>query len=268
MDMREPPQTILMEGRDHLQWGRYAIRELDRSAACFMSVGSDSHSPACVFKGDRRFPNEDALLLVHQEGRFLVAVADARFGLESSHGLLRGLADRLDEIPASHAALTDRLVNAFDRWRHDPELAYDGCRSATTLVVAVYDRARRQGFGLSVGDSTFAVVGGDLSPVAVNPINSRCLSLTTQPGSVASLSAPFTFATQPGQLLLAFTDGVNECHYRYPETSITPRHMQVLFHDAGFDPREYARALGRLAMDGVSGSPGGQDNIALVVVAA
>ena len=81
-------------------------------------------------------------------------------------------------------------------------------------------------------------------------------------------ASSFAFEAAPGELVLAFTDGINECHYRYPETSVSPQHLQSLLAEIGAEPERYARRLVEMALAGVGGHPGGQDNIALVVVRA
>ena len=41
----------------------------------------------------------------------------------------------------------------------------------------------------------------------------------------------FEFDVGPGALLLAYTDGVNECHYRNPQASPGPRDHQALYEE-------------------------------------
>jgi len=67
----------------------------------------------------------------------------------------------------------------------------------------------------------------------------------------------FVFTVAPGNLLFAYTDGINECHYCEPKTSITPRIMADLWHEIGNDPEVYVRRLVELAMSGIDGNPGG-----------
>jgi hypothetical protein len=73
----------------------------------------------------------------------------------------------------------------------------------------------------------------------------------------------FGFSVAPGELVVAFTDGVDECHYGKPDTSIGKRHLWNLLPDAGGSPEHYVRALAELALQGVGGNPGGQDNLAI-----
>jgi hypothetical protein len=63
----------------------------------------------------------------------------------------------------------------------------------------------------------------------------------------------------------AFTDGVDECHYGHPKTSIRPHHLRALLAELGPAPEPFARRLLALALCGVDGHPGGEDNAAVAV---
>ena len=78
------------------------------------------------------------------------------------------------------------------------------------------------------------------------------------------MSDTFAFTGNPGDLLLAYTDGIDECHYGKPETSVTPQIMADLWRATGNEPEVYVRRLVELALSGVDGHPGGQDNLAVV----
>ena len=92
-------------------------------------------------------------------------------------------------------------------------------------------------------------------------------------------ASPFDFAAEPGDVLLAYTDGIDECHYQHPETSITAAMMAAMKAEVmaemttaeGTRDAEgignYTRQLVELALAGVDGNPGGQDNIAIVTAA-
>jgi hypothetical protein len=82
------------------------------------------------------------------------------------------------------------------------------------------------------------------------------------------LADTFSFTASPGDLLLAYTDGIDECHYRRPETSVTPQIMAELRRETGGEPEAYVRRLVELALSGVDGHPGGQDNLAVVAAPA
>jgi len=258
----EKLRSALELGDDHIEYGSYALGRLSAGTVWAISVGADSASPSLRSKGDARHPNEDALLAAEQGDRVLLAVADAHFGRESSHDISRELASRLPPIPAAPDALAALLR------RLSPGLPPSGSASQTCLLIAVYDRATRQGFGLSFGDSTFAIVGagGHRQPIARR--RSHYVS-SAGPGSLnPAVADTFVFAASRGDLLLAYTDGIDECHYGEPETSVTPRIMADLWRTAGNEPEAYVRHVVELALAGVDGHPGGQDNLAVVAARA
>jgi hypothetical protein len=132
------------------------------------------------------------------------------------------------------------------------------------LLLAVYDRSQRQGFGLSVGDSSLAIVG----PAGARFVNVReqvFLAPGQPSGMSPDMAIPFLYFAAPDHLLLAFSDGIDECHYRSPATSVRQHHLHALFQQVGPRPEAYARRLTELALSGVDGHPGGEDNIVLAV---
>ena len=68
-------------------------------------------------------------------------------------------------------------------------------------------------------------------------------------------------------LVAGFTDGIDECHYRSPETSVGYHHIAALAADVDYDPLRLVTELTQLALTGVDGNPGGQDNIAVIASA-
>ena len=92
-----------------------------------------------------------------------------------------------------------------------------------------------------------------------------CFVTPARPGTLGDPSVRrFTFRVRAGGLLVAFTDGVDECHYANPQTSIRASHHAALFAEVGPNPRSYVRRLAGLALSGVDGNPGGEDNLAIV----
>ena len=207
-------------------------------------------------KGSRMYPNEDSLLLVDQGELVFMAVADAHRGHQSSHALLSALAASGPAIPSSVRELEMCIAR----------LAVPGCNpdTGTTLLAAVHNRRSGEGFGISFGDSSLVRVDAD---VATFLNLRRAQYLVPGPKIDPGEGLSFRFQARPGALLVAFTDGVDECHYRSPATSIGPRHLGALFDRTGARPRTFAEGLMRMALSGVDGHPGGQDNIALVVSA-
>lgn len=258
----ERPRAALELGCDHGEYGRYALGRVSGRTIWAISAGVRPDSRSLSAKGDRAYPNEDGLLAADEGDRVLLAVADAHFGREASHQLLRDLAGRLPPLPATPDELAE-LVRSLAP--SDPVPDYE---SETTLLIAVYDRALRAGFGLSFGDSTFAIVGAAGHRRPVERPGSFYASPARRGSLTPELADTFAFSGEPGDLLLAYTDGIDECHYRSPETSVTPQIMADLWRETGKDPEAYVRRLVELALSGVDGHPGGQDNLAVVATPA
>ena len=248
---------LALLGRDHGVYGALHVAEAGAGAAGAISAGADPDAPSTRFKADPERPNEDALLVLDDGRRSLLAVADSHFGHRASHRLIERLSD-LRAVPGGIRAIVGWL-DGGDRW---PASADD--RSASTLCLTLHDRQTGRGAGFSIGDSTAAVVGPGRSPVRINRANAAYVH-PGRDGRIGRRGELFEFSAGPGALVLCFTDGVDECHYRRPETSLRPAHLAALFARTGADPTAYAEAVARAALAGVDGHPGGQDNIALAV---
>ncbi len=258
--------TMLLVGADETEYGAFAVqpREPGRTHVA-LSVGGAPLSASRLAKGRADFPNEDAVLALDRGSGTLLAVADSHFGHLASHVLLERLREVVGDgadLPASPSALVELLAACLGGDR--PE----GDESETTLLVAVVDRDRGRGLGLSFGDSSLYVVSLEDPPRRVSPRNRAYVS-PFDPGSFApGRGSLFEFAFRTGDLIAAFTDGVDECHYRSPDTSVGARHIHGLFIRTCGEADLFTEALVRLALQGVDGSPGGEDNIALAVTKA
>lgn len=238
--------AVHLRGAEVLEYGDLQVVTSGGIAAA-MSVGADRNSPSLRFKGD--IANEDALS-GRDNGRFArLVVADAHFGDQASAILVESLHD---------APLRQRQPDL-----HQAEDAIDG--SATTLTSLWLDRKGGQAhtswfgdslaFRLRVGDEPEPLVDPDDYFVAPDRFDwSDCMTAS--------------FDVVPGDLLVSFTDGVNECVYREPARSINPQHLQSIFESTTEPgcPSRFVRTLGELALAGVDGNPGGQDNIAIVAL--
>jgi serine/threonine protein phosphatase PrpC len=204
-----------------------------------------------AFKASSFFCNEDALLVRKQGERYLLAVADGHFGLETSHCLL----SRLSEAPFPDDA------DALNKTVHCLQFPVLETAAGSTLTVAIVDLQQGLTWGVYTGDSKAVVLTDE-----------RLHSLTEDNQRYVYFHRPlqhldwetFDYPLRPGSLLLLFTDGINECHYRSPETSIQPGHMTALWQHVDHDAERFHHLLVELALKGVEGHPGGQDNIALI----
>jgi len=253
------PESLVLLGREHADFGHVHVGTMsDGSIAAGISVGRARLVPSMRSKGDPRQPNEDALAVLRDEGRILILVADAHWGIESSHDLAAVLPDRVDRIPSD----PDGLRTLFRSLRIDAPPT----RSESAVALAVVDRDRQRAFGLTFGD---------VSVVTVDPEGARRRTMPSTdyvnpraPGSLdPGRARGFDFELSVAQRVLVFSDGIDECHYRSPGTSIGPRHIHDVFARTGPDPETFTNSLMELALDGVDGNPGGEDNIALVTVA-
>lgn len=253
----ETSETLLLLGEAHASYDR-VVTQATRAggAAGAITAGRRPDAPWGFAKVDQ---NEDALL-VRDDGRHcLLAVADAHYGRDASHFLLEGLAGAV----APDVRDLEELLTAIARLGNpdaDPDHP-----SETTLLVLTLDREAGTGFGVSYGDSTAAILDPGTGVRILNEKTPRYVT-PARPSSLRAHGAVrFRFRTRPDQLLVAFTDGVDECHYGRPATSIRPHHIRTLLAEVGTNPGPFAGRLLELALRGVDGHPGGEDNAAVAV---
>jgi hypothetical protein len=249
--------NVLLLGKDHCEYGSLSTVTVGEHSAAAISVGTDQQSPSNRFKTNSEIPNEDALCVLETDGAAAFAVADAHYGPESSHTLVTRFHDRLlsGGIPATPAQLSHLIDSLQDGSPPETE-------SETTFLTAIHNRNTGTGFGISFGDSSFLIVGPQSALDSVNHRNSRFVS--TSPDQLPLEGALFHYSTEPGDVLLTYTDGIDECHYRSPETSVGRRDIAAIVSDHQTNQLEIVTELAKLAMTGVRGNPGGQDNIALI----
>ena len=247
---------VLLLGENYGEYGTVASMPVGSLATAAISVGADPDSPSGQWKHDPSVMNEDALCVMEAGSWAGYAVADAHYGPESSHMLL----SRLHKIWAKiRPTDLDHLGQMIEFLRQGDPAHTD---SETTLLVTVYDRVERRGFGISFGDSSFVIAG---SGQPAQPINGRDNRYATT-RSMSSLrhGSAFRFQAEPGDLLLTYTDGIDECNYRSPATSVQPHHVANIAARANGDTGKVVAELTSLALAGVDGNPGGEDNIALI----
>lgn len=248
-------KTLLGLGEGETRYGQYSCQEAEPGVFGLLSVGSDPDAPSMRFKGSQDQPNEDSFLILSDEKFLLLAVADSHYGHEASHQLIERLSERCTRVPTGRGELALTLLGLTE-----PE--WEG-ESESTLLVVVLDRQKRTGFGYNWGDSSAIAVG----PSGIRRLveGEETFLASEQPPEIEN--AYFTFELGTGELLALFTDGINECHYRNPDTSVCHDHVEHVFRAAEGDARRFATGLIEMALAGVDGNPGGQDNVALVVAA-
>ena len=239
-----------MLGRDFPELGSVAQKNLGRAIGC-ISAGQDPNSPSFAYKGDKVCPNEDGLVILKEGTRWAFAVADGHLGHESSHALLEGLG-ALNKIPARLGPLS--LILSAAEW-------LETTAGGTTLLVASYEESSRSIFGISFGDSSLVTLSRSGAKVRNHPNE-----VYLRGGGPVDVErgVPFQFQLEPEELLLLYTDGVNECCYRDPHRSVQLQHLEALYESHASDPAALVEALMQLALAGVDGHAGGQDNIAMI----
>lgn len=251
---------LLLLGKNYGTYSAISSTAVGSEAAAGTSVGADPDSPSHQFKHDDTVNNEDALCMIAAPDWIGMAVADAHYGPESSHMLMERLHDIWAKVRPKNV---DHLAEMIEFLRQgDPAET----ESETTLLVTVFDRESREGFGLSWGDSSFAIVGSERSPWRINAHDNRFVA-TNRRGTLRN-GGPFDFTAEPGELLLMFTDGINECHYRNPATSVQEYHIHEAVRSAQFEPLDVVNRVISTALGGVDGYPGGQDNIVMAAARA
>lgn len=253
----------LLLGVDHTTYGHvHLATQADARTALAMSVGGEYVQ---MRKGDLPVPNEDTCLAVDVGPRTLLAVCDGHHGHWASHGIAEVLAE-IEQVPSDALSALRLVASLAQPIPEDAEdLPVDLLDARTTLLVAVVDRARRRLFGVSYGDSSIFVVSPRGLPVRANTKNEHYVTPWLPDGLDPRDAHEFEAQFEPGDLIVACTDGIDECHYRRPETSVGSEHLRGLLPAAKGHPEAFAGLLAAMALQGVGGHPGGQDNLAVVV---
>lgn len=244
-------KKLTLYGRDYPVLGAVAQQTLN-GAHALLSVGSDADSPARSFKGDQNNPNEDALLIVQDGPNWLFAIADGHFGHHLSHMLI-------DYLAQTRASLPSRL-GQLALWLTGLEIP-ESLPGGSTLLVACAQESTGEVFGFSFGDCSLVSVDAE-EISARNRLNDVYIRADS-PLDLEQASH-FQFRLKPGQTLLLFSDGINECCYRAPQRSVQLSHLHQLYRQNETDLGQVAAEIVQLALAGVDGQPGGQDNIALI----
>lgn len=253
-------QSSLLLGQDHVDYATVHTVAVGEQTGASISVGADQRSPSLRFKGSTDVPNEDALCVIDSGDLVAMAVADAHFGHEASHVMIDWLHALWSQaIPANGPELLASLASLA-------QAAEPQTESESTLLAAVYDRRTGSGSLVNFGDSTLAVVTEAGEYHQLNLKDERYVGAgVLWPASDCTVAQ---FNAHRGDTLIMFTDGVDECHYRQPATSIRPEHIVWEVYAALDNAQQASEQVAQLALSGVDGNPGGQDNVAIIVVRA
>jgi len=250
-------QTLELRGCEHESFGElHVAAQANERTAAAISVGADGPDGARAFKGKLSVWNEDAGGAIDEGATTMLVVADGHRGHLASHLLVaRALQMAIPRGPLE-------LLGALPSLAGSKPPSDESC---STLLLATWSRDTRRGFGVSFGDSTLAVLSRSEGAQIANRKNDRYID-PWAPETLDPLRAhEFEFDVPDGGVLVAFSDGIDECCYRSPERSIRPADLIApLTSDEGRSPESYARELGATALRGVNGHPGGQDNLIVV----
>lgn len=262
--MNEPGiERLLLLGVDHTAYGQvHLATQANARTALAISVGGPYVQ---MRKGDLLVPNEDTCLALDAGPLTVLAVCDGHHGHWASHGIAEVLAEveSLPSDPLSALRLVASLAQPIEEDAVD--LPEDLLDARTTLLLAVVDRTRRRLFGISYGDSSIFVVSPRGLPVRANAKNERYVTPWLPDSLDPRAAHEFVADFVPGDLLVACTDGIDECHYRSPQTSVGSEQIWSLLLASESLPEAFAGRLAAMALQGVGGHPGGQDNLAVVV---
>lgn len=244
-----------MLGKDHGRYSDVGYCQVTEKITCAICVGEDANSPSLMFKGSDSVLNEDAVLALQLEKGVLLAVADSHFGYWASHELVSGLAKYGHYItsPASLFMTLQQICADFINPTNN---------SKSTLLVAYVDNTTGKGFGASYGDSS-ALIVNERGAIRLNNKNTTYVSPNTVIELGQNMANGFDFSLDSDDILLLFTDGIDECHYGSPQTSVTDDMIHKVFMNRHIDLKARIGNLANLALHGVGGNPGGQDNIAI-----
>jgi hypothetical protein len=258
----QPPKSLVLLGVDHADYGVFTtLASPDGRAALALSVGGEH---VRIRKGDLPVPNEDAVAILQSPTHTLLAIADGHLGHWASHGLIETLAEL--PVPADLLTFWRSLRLRIQPLPDSADLPAGLHTARSTLLVALINHTSHRLAGFSYGDSSLLGL----------PLRQPAARLSTKNEHYVSPWLPDTFAPQrasqfeaqlhPGDLVLACSDGVDECHYERPDTSVRPDHLEALFRQHPDRIADLAAATLAMALRGVDGHPGGQDNAALAIV--
>lgn len=254
-------------GEDHDEVAAYAMCSVGVPSSgrpltcCAISVGDVA---ALVRKGGTEVPNEDCLY-AYDDGRYVIhIIADGHHGHEASHDLVEALGNAYDEHgPTLDTEESLELAHRASLVAGDPDAALSVSRS--TLLIARLDRREGRLGGVSLGDSPLFIGSVETGVRRVVEPNTRYVApWDPELLGVAAEGSRFSVPVNSGEWILSCSDGVTECHYGTPDTSIQPSDIDSLMIRACGSPDAFVELLAALALTGVRGHPGGEDNVAIV----
>lgn len=259
--------SLALFGEDHSDPSAYAMGAVGLPStgrpltSCSISVGDVS---VLSRKGDTTVPNEDCLY-AYDDGRYAVhIIADGHHGFEASHDFVEALAGVYDDRgPTLDPTEALELIYKAALVKTGPDSVVPASRS--TLLIARLDRREGRLQGVNIGDSALFI--GSVETGVQRAIEPNTFYSAPWESELLDYSSPshsFSIETTSGEWILSCSDGVTECHYGNPETSIHPSDIESIMIRACGSPDAFVESLASLSLMGVRGNPGGQDNVAII----
>lgn len=204
--------------------------------------------------------NEDCALAFDDGRRVIQVVADGHHGHEASHLTVELLAAVFEDMETLISP-EDALALLYPR---SLEAEVEGDGSRCTLALLNIDRSEGVLEGVSLGDSGIFLGNMESGVRRVVPPNTFYTAPWDQGSHGIPPSAYFRVPVKSGDWVVSCSDGVHECKYETPEQSIGMAELEALMIRAGRCPEAFVESAVQLALAGVRGHPGGEDNVAIV----
>ncbi|MDB2576111.1 SpoIIE family protein phosphatase [Planctomycetota bacterium] len=261
--MKPPSQICALFGEDHGTVNEFALALVGgplsgvSPTACAVGAGGDG---VLTRKGPAAVLNEDCVLAFDDGRRVIHAIADGHHGHEASHSSVELVATMVEQS-GGVISPDEALAQLHPLWL-ETKAESDGSRC--TLVVLSIDRGEGILEGFSLGDSGVFLGNMEDGVRRVVPPNTFYMA-PWDPGSHGiPPSTHFRVPVRSGDWVLTCSDGIHECKYETPEESIGAKELESLMIRAGRRPEAFVESAVTLALAGVSGHPGGEDNLAVV----
>ena len=263
MSSRDLASIAALFGESHGTPGTFGISVVGGplsgfgATACGLSAGGDAMVER---KGPSLVINEDCVLALDDGRRAIHAVADGHEGHEASHATVELLGHVLGA--AGPSITPEEVLGRLHPLAVERGFRDDGSRCTLSLVMLDRDEGTLEGFCL--GDSAVFLGNAESGVRRVVAPNTFYMA----PWDLGSLGMPpsahFRIPVRPGDWIVTCSDGVHECRYETPDQSIGADDLETLMIRANRSPEHLVDAVVRVALEGVRGHGGGEDNIGVV----
>lgn len=265
--MKPPSKIAALFGEDHGTVDAFGLTLVggplsgDSPTACAISAGG---AGMLRRKGASPVLNEDCAFAFDDGRRVIHAIADGHHGHEASHRTVELLAAMVE---GSKGLITpeEALAQLHALWLEaGGEAEAEGDGSRCTLAILSIDRGEGVLEGVCLGDSGVFVGNMEAGVRRVVPPNTFYMAPWDRGSHGIPPSTHFKVPVRSGDWVLTCSDGIHECRYETPDESIGAEELESLMIRAGRSPEALVESAVMLALAGVRGHQGGEDNLALV----